>query len=217
MKEEIDFNISNINIKNNISLDDNEKKLIDILGILMDGRNFEDEIVVSMRTLNEYLQFSEDEIIKVLRSMTKKIVEVSFNDGNEIYFASVFSKVSYNKDTKKVKFIFNTEAPEMLEKISEIYEHLAGFKSYNLKGKYSWKIYELLKRLDGEKSHYISLDYLKNILGVKDTYKLYADFKRKVIIYTQKEINEKTDISFEFEEIKKEKKIVGLEITVIKK
>lgn len=43
---------------------------------------------------------------------------------------------------------------------------------------------------------------------------LDADFKRKVLLSTQREINEKTDLYFEFDEVKEEKKIVGIHIVV---
>ena len=58
---------------------------------------------------------------------------------------------------------------------------------------------------------------LRHFLNVSDdTYKLYADFKKKTIVVAQKELKEKTDICFEFEEIKIGRKIVEINFVILK-
>lgn len=68
-----------------------------------------------------------------------------------------------------------------------------------LKSGHSIRMYLYLKswRWTGKAS--IKYDELRSILGVKpDDYKLFGDFKRRVLDKTQKELKEKTDISFEY-------------------
>jgi hypothetical protein len=44
---------------------------------------------------------------------------------------------------------------------------------------------------------------LRALLGIEETqYRLYADFKKRVILAAQEELSEKSDISFSFEEVK---------------
>lgn len=87
----------------------------------------------------------------------------------------------------------------------------------HLRSTYSIRIYELLKRFEhlGEAS--FELDKLKYTLGVDhDEYKFYNHFKDKAILVAQKELFEKTDLAFTFEEIKSGKKVTEIRF-IIKK
>ncbi len=87
----------------------------------------------------------------------------------------------------------------------------------HLRSTYSIRIYELLKRFENLGETTFEVDRLKHILGVdKDEYKLYGHFKNKVVLVAQKELKEKTDIAFTFEETKEGKKVAAIRF-VIKK
>ena len=80
-----------------------------------------------------------------------------------------------------------------------------------LKRSYSIRIYELLKQYEKIGERYFEVDQLKRILGIKDDqYKLYGDFKRKIIKPAEKELKSKTDIYFNFKEKKNTRKVIGL-------
>jgi plasmid replication initiation protein len=85
-------------------------------------------------------------------------------------------------------------------------ENIVRLKSY-----YSIRIYELLKQFQGKDLggwYKIKIEDLRERLGITQLqYTRYNDFKRKVILQAQKELAEKTDIKFTFEEIKKGRKI----------
>jgi plasmid replication initiation protein len=73
---------------------------------------------------------------------------------------------------------------------------------------YSIRIYELLKQYENLGTRSISVKELRAFLGISDKeYKKYYDFKRRVILKAYKELKEKADIYFEFEEKKKGRKI----------
>jgi plasmid replication initiation protein len=60
-----------------------------------------------------------------------------------------------------------------------------------------------LKQFEKLNSRIIEIDQLKQMIGVNlNEYQLYGDFKRRIIIKAKEEINLKTDIMFEFEEVK---------------
>lgn len=88
------------------------------------------------------------------------------------------------------------------------------FTSYKLKdvmtfrSTYSFRIYELLKQYLKLGERLFLLEDLRNLLGIEpEEYKLYGDFKRKILLTAQKDINEKTDVEFDFEEIKTGRKV----------
>ena len=68
---------------------------------------------------------------------------------------------------------------------------------------FSIRIYELLKQYENMGSVVFTLDDLKNFIGIDENqYKMYADFKRRVLVNAQKEIKSKCDIYFDYDEIK---------------
>jgi len=71
----------------------------------------------------------------------------------------------------------------------------------------------------------IELEDLRQLLGtteidpngeiIKEDYPLYANFKSRVIIPAQKELKQKTDIYFNFKEIKQGRKVISIEFEII--
>lgn len=83
------------------------------------------------------------------------------------------------------------------------------FTSYKLKqviqlrSSFSIRIYELLKQYEKMKERTLDLSRLRELLGIeKDQYELYGHFKSRVLLWAQAELSAKTDIAFDFEEIK---------------
>lgn len=85
-----------------------------------------------------------------------------------------------------------------------------------LRGKYSIRLYEILKSYLWQKGFTISLEELKQILQCPN-YKTYKDFRIRILDYSLKEINEYTDIEVQYKPIKQGKRIVSLEFTIIEK
>jgi plasmid replication initiation protein/phenylpyruvate tautomerase PptA (4-oxalocrotonate tautomerase family) len=81
------------------------------------------------------------------------------------------------------------------------------------------RIYELLKQYENtnSKQREISLETLKNMLGVTDKYPMYGNFKQKILEEAQRRINESTDITFTFEEIKDGRKVTAIRFKITKK
>lgn len=87
-----------------------------------------------------------------------------------------------------------------------------------LRSVYSIRIYELLKQYQTVGKRTITIESLRKMLGIEPKeYKTYNNLKRKVIVVAHNEINEKTDISFDFKEIKIIRKVNEIEFTITKK
>jgi plasmid replication initiation protein len=86
----------------------------------------------------------------------------------------------------------------------------------SMKSKYSPRIYEILKCNEFKKQGYteIELVELRRLLKAENIYPLYGDFKRRILIQAQKELNKLSDISFEFEEIKTGRTITALKFYI---
>lgn len=207
-----EYNISNIMIKNKIFLAEDEKKIFGIFLALINKDSPSDDVEFLINTLNQMLNLEDADILKILKSLSEKTLEIS--DSDDEYIVSPFIYIKFNKEKRIITFKFNNSINGLFEKLMSIHLATSSFKENSLKGKYFWTIYELLSKINDGQEHYISIDYLRKILRLDTQYKLYGDFKRKVLLYSQKEINEKTDINFSFREEKSNKKTIGLWITV---
>lgn len=103
----------------------------------------------------------------------------------------------------------------------------------NFKSKYSIRFYEMLKaHYDMKRSQYgrkrtetpviewiIDLEELKHILMLdteaeKDKYKNFKDFRKRIIETAQKEINDLSDMQFDFEPLAKGRKTIAIKFTI---
>jgi len=81
---------------------------------------------------------------------------------------------------------------------------------------YSCRIYELLKQYEGIGTRTLNIGALRNMFRIEPhEYARYNDFKRKILLQAQKEINSKnTGMSFEFDEIKTGRKVTSIKFHI---
>ena len=78
----------------------------------------------------------------------------------------------------------------------------------HLKSKASLRLYEILNQWKKVVKKSFKLDDLKLMIGVdKNQYKVYSNFKNRFLLNAQKELAKKTDIVFDFEEVKLGRKV----------
>ncbi len=83
-----------------------------------------------------------------------------------------------------------------------------------LQSSYSVRIYELLKQYEKIGKRTFSIDDLKETLAVMNKYPLYANFKQRIIMKAQEDLETYTDIRFTFEEVKKGRSIHSIVFTI---
>jgi len=154
------------------------------------------------------------DVRKAVRKLIKRIITVD-RKGRNIDL-NLVQAAEYG-DKGYVKICINqVMKPYLLNLKSHFTKYYIGYVIH-LRSTYSIRIYELLKRFEhlGEAS--FELGRLKYTLGVDpDEYKIYSHFKNKALLFAQKELFEKTDLAFTFEEIKSGKKVTEIRF-IIKK
>jgi len=116
------------------------------------------------------------------------------------------------------RFVTFRIAPELKPYLIQLKGRFTAFSLDNVqfRREYSFRLYELLKQYERIKKRVISLSQLKEMLLIgPDEYKLYSALKRRIIVPAQDEINSKTDISFDFEEIKTGRKVSAISFTIL--
>lgn len=96
----------------------------------------------------------------------------------------------------------------------QLKEHFTKYQLKNiigLKSSYAIRIYEILKSHQYKGEVYFKLEDLKAVLGIpKSKYSKYTNFRIKILEKSKEELNEKSDITFNFEPKKQGRKIIGI-------
>lgn len=107
------------------------------------------------------------------------------------------------------------------EDMKDFYLNLKWYTKYQLKNimqfksTYSFRLYELLKQYEKIGIRSITIDDFRYVLDIDDKqYPKYANLKQKVISVAVNEINSKTDLYIEYEEIKEVRKITSLKFYI---
>jgi plasmid replication initiation protein len=188
-----------------------------------DFKDFEFDIDYFIKELGIKGTSKYTELKQITRQLRSRTFTIKFNDGKlreqmggitEIQTGWIINAI-YKAGEGKIVFHLDPFLKPFLLNLSERFTELDYSNLIQLKSTYSTQIYELLKQYQNIGERKIDLYELKSKLSIFDTeYKLYAHFKSRVLIPAQKELNEKTDISFDFEEIKKGRKVIAIKFVI---
>lgn len=156
------------------------------------------------------------EVKTVSRNLMKKVFTIHDTEKDEEIQVAWFSSVNYKHKKGIVEFEFS---PYLKPLMLQLKSHFTKFKLDNvmqLRSGYSLRLYELLKQYEKIGRRQFDVSKLRELIGISQKeYSLYADFKKRVLIQAQKEINSRTDITFDFKEIKEGKKIIAIEFKIL--
>lgn len=149
-----------------------------------------------------------NEIDKLTSEILTKTIEIY--NGKDFKKLTWFSLIKYNDGEGSLTVKFNEELkPFLLQLQGNFFKYAFGQIAY-LKSTYSIRIFELLKQYVPIGERTITVEQLKYILKVENSYKRYSNFKQRILLKSIKEIHEKTDLSFDFEEIKTGRKVTKI-------
>ena len=162
-----------------------------------------------------------DIIENVPRQLYETSIQVPSRDaeGNE-RFGEVRLVTKYTKPQDKnpgnayIELKFNEDLrPHLLDLKKQFSKYELRY-IVHLQSAHAIRIYEILKSHQFQKTIDLDVDYLKVILEVSEKYKLYGDFKRKIIDKAQGDLAQFCDIGFSYRELKAGKKVVTLRFTI---
>lgn len=145
------------------------------------------------------------ELSKITKELLSKVIEIKV--GEELIQVSWLSSAIYNKNKGTIDLRFDPLLKPFLLELSSKFTSYRLANVVKLKSTYAIRIYELLKQYENIKERIISIENLRYYLDAIDVYPNYANLKQRVLKPSQKELNQKTDIYFEFEEIKLGRKV----------
>lgn len=211
-------NKSNSLITANYDLTLQEQKLILTLASTVqpndeDFKEYEFKIKDFMNLLEIRNKSSYAEIKQMTKNLMRKVFEI--REGKDTIQMAWFSSVRYREGEGIVILKFDNCLKPYLLQLKELYTSYKLENILSLKSKYALRLYEIMKCNQFKKAFVIELDEFKRILGITEkSYSVYQNVKNKVVLQAQKELNSKTDISFEFEEIKTGRKVTSLKFHI---
>ena len=207
---------SNHLIEASYRLTTQEQRIVLILSSMVkpDDKDFH-RYKIEVKEFNRLVGIENEGGYTRTKETTKKLLErvlviKNLKDKKELQIGWLAS-AEYSEGEGFVELEFSPKLKPYLLALKECFTQYQLKNVIALKRSYSIRIYELLKQYEKIGERYFEVDQLKRILGIKDEqYKLYGDFKRKVIKPAEKELKTKTDIYFNFKEKKKARKVTGL-------
>lgn len=163
--------------------------------------------------LNDF--YITDTNYTALKTATKDMIKsVVLQTANGEHQFALFTDVVYDRGT--VDMYLHPKIKPLILDIEKRYTKYYFENIAKLNSRYSYLIYEFLKEYEFRKSRVFDLYDLKFLLNIShDKYPRYYDFKRYVLLHVQKELEEKTDIKFEFQEIREWRTVVKIEFKII--
>lgn len=183
-----------------------------------------------VRDLMRFFDTRSNDDYRVIRSIPESISKKPFyvpylsKDGEKRWaFLNVIS-IGTQPDENEAGENAYIELKFNIELMPHLLELKEKFTRYNIKNitelqsVYSIRIFEFLKENEYKRDGFeISVDDLKDMLFMnakdnegRELYPLYADFKKRVLLKAQEDLEKYCDIMFEFEERKIGKKVVSL-------
>ena len=195
-----------------------------LLGCAMQVRSTDDFnnklYTISVDEYKDIFGVNSNSTYENLRDAVNKLWDSSFyivdEDGVEVENRWITSR----KRDKRKNYVGIKFHNDIKEFIYQLTKKFTAYKIENisqLKSVYSIRLYELMKQY--EKIGWRKIDYaeLRKILSIKpNEYELFGDFNRRVLKQSQKEINENTDILFEYEKMKDGRKVSGIRFKIRK-
>lgn len=164
--------------------------------------------IIGTKSKNIYSQVSQ--YVEALRDRDLTIIKEK-----SILKTKWLSSAEYFVDEGYVELEFSPKLKPYLLLLKERFTKLSLEQMVTFNSQYSGRIYEILKQYQNIGFRIFKVEDLKSLLGIEiGEYKLYGDFKRKILLKAQKEINYGSELLIDFEEIKKGRKVEGIKFII---
>ena len=219
MKRELEVIKGNdlIEAKRSMHLTGREKKLVSYMVACISPYDDDfKEYSFPVSQFAEFFNITDKNVNKEYERIATGIMSKPFTVENdrEKFTACWLAEAAYDKKTKEMRFRFTPRLKPYLIRLKKYYTRYRMINLIHLENCHSEAMYELLKQFENIGQRRIYLDDLRNMLGLGKKYPLYSNLRAKVLEPTVSEINEYTDISVSYDEIKEGRKIVALHFKI---
>jgi plasmid replication initiation protein len=154
---------------------------------------------------------------KVTKSMVGRVLSIKDLDKNSLLQVPWISSSEYFYEKGIIHIQISEKLAPYLLKIKDQFTVIRMSDLMKFKSIYSIRIYELLKQYESLGCRKFQLEELRLSCGIPENrLNLVADFRKKVLEISKKEINEKSDILIDFKFVKRSRKVIAIEFLINK-
>ncbi len=187
------------------------------------NKKYEHKIIkISAQKYAELMDITVDDIYKRAQeigdNLMQKVITIKDDKGWEMFHW--IESMKYNKGDATIEVLI---APAIIPHIVDlkVYTQFRLENILYLRSSHAIKLYQLLAQYKnkpgGERE--ITVENLRSMLGINDekAYKQFGHIKRSILEISKREINEKTDLTISYSEIKTGKKVTSIKFKITKK
>jgi len=156
------------------------------------------------------------ELQKITLGLMKKVLIIKEPELKVITQVSWLNSARYEEGEGFIRLSFAPEMHPFLLNLKKTFTVISITDLMQFKSIHAIRIYELLKQYQDIGERTLTIEEIKECCGVKGKLKQYIEFEKYLLLIAQREINEKSDIHFEFERQKHVRKIVGIKFIISK-
>lgn len=174
---------------------------------------------ISIKEFAELIEVKGDHLYKTLdeisHKLMQKIITIKSFEKKGFTKAALLGGVKYFEGQGTIKLSFHPYLKPYMLQLKNKFTQISMGDILGLKSIHAIRIYELLKQYENLGQRKIVLNELKSFCGLEEKhYKRFSDFKKDVLERSKKEINSKTDILIDYEEIKTSRKITSINFII---
>jgi plasmid replication initiation protein len=151
-------------------------------------------------------------IREVMISLNGKPAEFDIGTKKHLYFW--FSSLEYEPNAGEFTFRVSPEMKPFLLELADNFTLYRLADVYRFSSASAWKLYENLARWRSAGKWEVSLDELRELLGVAGKYPLWRDLRKRVIDPALEQINTQTDLTVVYEPTKRGRRFTGLSFAI---
>ena len=200
-----------------------EQRIILLSLAKLDNRDIEQsKVTLYAKDYAESFGVSEKVAYIELNKASKRLYDRSIilrGEDETTEFRWIESRTRYHSGEGRISFEFSRRVlPYLFEldkKIGYTQYHLLSVSGFN--STYSIRVYELCKKILGMQNQTIEVSEIRRMLQLEGKYKEYREFNKFVLKVAINEINEKSDLFVEVEQIKRGRSIHALKFLISSK
>lgn len=155
------------------------------------------------------------EIEKITLSLIERSLQIYSPAENKLLQVTWLNSAEYLYNEGSVKLCFSPKLKPYLLELHNCFTKLSFENLMLFKSIYTIRLYELLKQYQKLGMREIRIADLRKNLGINaNEYKLYSNFKKKIIETAKREINEKSDVQVDFLELKDNRKVDAIQFSI---
>ncbi len=158
-------------------------------------------------------------VLEAIKTLQSQVAEIWNTEAKRYSVRSWFHGIDYNYGKGTIDVVFHEDMKPVLLSLVQTGRYTAADEKYLaiLKSPYSDRIYGLLKQYQTVGYRVMTVRETREKLLLEKKYPVFADFRRYVLDFAKKELGTKTDISFDYELIKKGRKADAIRFNIFSK